>query len=297
MKKLILSIVLLLTVTLLMTSGVFASWQDYHRDPDPDVLTYAIIATEEIGLHVERYKGYLDYVSELTGKDTAWYITTSYASLIEAMRTGLVDIANFGPTSAVLAIEEAGAEIFGIRVDKSTGVQGYYTYVTARHDSGIETFPEDMEGMLMAFTDPASTSGHVAVRYYLERELGIVPEDFFDDIVWTGSHQAGQLGVKEGRVDAGAVASTVYWRMVDREEIHPDEVVIIWQSTLIPLGPFTYRTDLDPELKAKIREAAYTFHETEHATIWLEEMNTTGVKPASNEDFAIIKGMMEILDD
>jgi|SRR6056297_598883 len=295
-KKTIL-IFLVISIIIMTTGIVMADWRDYDRDPDPEVLTYSIIATEEVALHVNRYQGFLDYISEVTGKDTEWYITTSYASQIEAMRTGLIDIANFGPTSAVLAMDESGAEVYGIRVDKSTGVQGYYTYVTALADSGIEKFPEDAKDKLMAFTDPASTSGHVAVRYHLEEELGIVPEDYFDDIIWTGSHQASQLGVKEGRVDVGACASTVYHRMVDRDEIDPDEVVIVWQSDVIPLGPFTYRTDLNEELKKQIREAAYNFHNTEYATIWLDEMNTTGIEPASNEDFKMVRGMMKILED
>ncbi len=288
--------IMLLVGLLAFGSFQAMAWERYDRDPDPDELTFAIIATEEIALHIDRYQGLLDWVSEKTGKDTGWYVTTSYASVIEAMRTGTVDFAGFGPASAVLAMDQAGAEVFAIRVDKDTGVQGYYTYVTARYDSGIEEFPEDMEGQIMGFTDPASTSGHVAVRAYLD-EIGIDADEYFEDIIWVGSHQAGQMSVAEGRVDAAACASTVYWRTVDRGEIDPDEVVIIWQSDVIPLGPAAYRTDLDPELKEQIREAYLTFDETELAEQWLEEMNTTGFEPASNEDFEIIRAMQKVLED
>lgn len=287
----------MLFLILVLTATASADWRDYDRDPDPDVLTYAIIATEDIAHHVQRYEGLLNWIEEVTGKETEWYITTSYASLIEAMRTGTIDIGSYGPTSAVMAIDQAGAEVIAIRVDNDTGEQGYFTYMTARYDSGIEEYPEDLEGNLVSFTDPASTSGHVAVRYDLEVNRGITPEDYFEDIVWTGSHEASQLAVKEGRVDAGATASTVYWRMVDRGDIDPDEVVIIWQSDLIPLGPLTIRTDLNEELKEQIKEAAYTFaDQPEYASTWLEEMNTSGFEPASNEDFDIIRGMEEEVD-
>lgn len=296
MKMRSLLTVLLVGLLVLGLSSQVAAWERYDRDPDPDELTFAIIATEEIALHIDRYQGLLDWVSEITGKPTGWYVTTSYASVIEAMRTGTVDFAGFGPTSAVLAMEQAGAEVFAIRVDNDTGEQGYFTYVTALAGSGIETFPDDLEGKIVGFTDPASTSGHVAVRAFLD-DQGIDPAEFFEDIIWTGSHQAGQLSVAEGRVDAAAVASTVYWRTVDRGEIDPDEVVIIWQSELIPLGPAAYRTDLSPELKEQIREAYLTFHETEHAVQWLEEMNTSGFQPASNADFDIIAAMQRVLED
>lgn len=53
------------------------------------------------------------------------------------------------------------------------------------------------------------------------------------------------------------------------------------EISCIRVGQFT-RTDLDSELRAIVREEVLY---TEHVTIWLGEMNTTGVKLARQRGF------------
>ncbi len=284
--------ILLLSFLLVTTVG-FA--QDGEDCANPDSLTFSVIPTEDIALHAERYQPLLDWMKEKTGKSIEFYAPTSYNGVIEAMRSDFVDIAGFGAFSYILAHQKADAQVFSMRIDSRTGEQGYYSYMVTKSDSGIESV-EDLEGKTFAFTDPGSTSGKLIPSYIFKKE-GINTDEFLNRTIFAGGHQSAVLAVKRGQVDAAAVASTVYQRMANREEIDKDNVVIFRKSSLLPLAPQTYRGDLCDSLKQDIEEAYFTFaEEAPNADKLLEPMDATRFESAEDSDFDRIRDIIDIMD-
>ena len=74
---------------------------------DKDTLTFAIIQTEEMSVLGQRWEGTLKYVSEKIGKKIDFYATTSYASVVQAMLSGFVDIGKLGPKINLVANEKS----------------------------------------------------------------------------------------------------------------------------------------------------------------------------------------------
>ncbi|MBS3766033.1 phosphate/phosphite/phosphonate ABC transporter substrate-binding protein, partial [Candidatus Bipolaricaulota bacterium] len=232
---------------------------------------------------------------EKTGKSIEFYAPTSYNGVIEAMRSDFVDIAGFGAFSYILAHEEADAEVFGARIDTTTNEQGYYSYMVTKEDSGIESL-EDLEGKIFAYTDPGSTSGKLIPSYTFEK-ADIDTEEYLERTIFAGGHQSAVLAVKRGQVDAAAVASTVYQRMANREEIDKDNVVVFERSSLLPLAPQTYRADLCESLKEDIREAYFTFaEEAPNAETLLEPMGAKRFESMADSDFDRIRDIIEVMD-
>ena len=80
---------------------------------DPDALTFAMVPTEETVAELELYKPVTDRMAALTGKKIQFFMPTSYASVVEGMLGGFVQVAVLGPYSYVIASEKDPAvEVF-----------------------------------------------------------------------------------------------------------------------------------------------------------------------------------------
>ena len=66
---------------------------------DPDALTFAMVPTEETVAELELYKPVTDRMAALTGKKIQFFMPTSYASVVEGMLGGFVQVAVLGPYS------------------------------------------------------------------------------------------------------------------------------------------------------------------------------------------------------
>src|SRR6516165_650559 len=113
------------------------------------------------------------------------FVATGYNAEIEAMRNGKLEVGEFGPLGYVLAHQVAKAEAvaaFGAADGKPVT---YWASVITYPSSGIKTVA-DIRGHSFAFSDPASTSGHLFPAYGL-RKSGIDPDKDITAI-YAGSH-------------------------------------------------------------------------------------------------------------
>jgi phosphonate transport system substrate-binding protein len=142
-----------------------------------------------------------------------------------------------------------------LQQDDSTG---YYGVIVVRCDSGLKTI-DDLKGKTLAFADPDSTSGY-NVPYYNLVQQGYEPETFFAGIPFSGSHEAGVVGVANGQFDAAATyisneKNGIPQRMETKGMIKEGEICKIWTSPEITSGPFTARANLPQGLVDEMKAA------------------------------------------
>lgn len=242
---------------------------------------------EEMIQHFEPMRAYLE---KKLGVHVKMYTATDYAGVIEAMRKKRLDIAWLGPLSYILAEQEAGAEAFAVGVSPD-GRSIYKSIFVVPGDSPVQKL-EDLKGKNVAFVEPASTSGNLVPSYILKQRTGQTPAQFFGKFTYAGSHDAAQLAVKNHAVDAAAANDISYKILLEKGLITPQSNRIIETSMDIPDSPLTYRKDLDPELKAKIREAFYNAHKDMQVTGYGKYIRYTEAKPA---DYQPIRDMITSL--
>ena len=171
------------------------------------------------------------------------------------MRSGRLHVAGFSTGPTPFAVNLAGVEPFAI-MGADDGQFGYKLQVFTQADSDIMEVA-DLKGKRVAHTSPTSNSGNQAPRA-LFPALGVVPDQDYE-VVYSGSHDQSILGVVAGDYDAAPVASEVVNRMVERGLYDPADVRMIWESDPFPTTSYGLANDLTPELKAKIKEAFFTF--------------------------------------
>lgn len=233
---------------------------DIPTDPseliDPGTLIFAYTPVEDPAVYAEVWQGFLDHVSEATGKNVQFFPVQSNAAQIEAMRAGRLHIAGFNTGSNPLAVACAGYRPFAMMAGND-GSFGYEMEILTYPDSGISEI-EDIRGGELAFTSETSNSGFKAPSAILQSEFGMAAGDDFTP-VFSGAHDSSILGVANQDYPAAAIANSVLARMIDREVVSEDQLVSIYQSQTFPTTSYGVAHNLTPELQETIQEAFFSY--------------------------------------
>ncbi len=234
---------------------------DAPTDPadwvNPDTLIFAYTPVEDPAVYEEAWSDFLTYLEEKTGKNVVFFPVQSNAAQIEAMRSGRLHIAGFNTGSNPLAVNCAGFNPFTIMASLD-GNFGYEMEIITYPGSGINTV-EDIRGKQLAFTSPTSNSGFKAPSAILAADFGMIADRDFEP-VFSGKHDNSILGVANQDYPAAAIANSVMARMISRDVITADQVISIYKSQTFPTTGFGVAYNLDPELKAQIQDAFFSFN-------------------------------------
>ena len=223
---------------------------------DPGTLIFAYTPVEDPGVYAEVWEGFLEHMSEVTGKKVQFFPVQSNAAQIEAMRAGRLHIAGFNTGSNPLAVACAGYVPFTMMA-AADGSYGYEMEIITYPDSGIETV-EDIKGREMAFTSETSNSGFKAPSAILKADYDMEPGRDFEP-VFSGKHDNSILGVANKDYPAAAIANSVLSRLLSRDVVTEDQLVSIYTSQTFPTTSYGFAHDLTPELQASIKQGFDTF--------------------------------------
>ncbi len=191
-------------------------------------------------------------ISDKIGCKIEIYVATGYNAEIEAMRNGKLEVGEFGPLGYVLAHQVAKAQAvaaFGAADGKPVT---YWASLVTYPSSGIKTVA-DIRGHSFAFSDPASTSGHLFPAYGL-RKAGLDPDKDIKAI-YAGSHTASFEAIYNHKVDAGELNSEQLESAKQRGHYNDGDLVFLWKSDPIPTDPFALRGDMPEAFKKKLADA------------------------------------------
>jgi phosphonate transport system substrate-binding protein len=235
--------VLIVLVGLVMLAVIIIGGIILTRQREEPLVFVNIPAEDAVG-EAQRWQPFMDYLSQQLGREVELYTVSDYAAVVEALKYGHADIARLGSTSYILAEEEANIISIASLANADGSLMTFQSYILARPD--LQT----LEDATFAFVDAGSTTGYVLPMTYILKsniQLG--------EIIFAGSHPAVIEAVKNGSVDAGATNDTRWILAVKEGVIGADELVILWQSGLVPRGPTVIRADLPKELRMAIQEA------------------------------------------
>ena len=160
------------------------------------------------------------------------------------MRNGKLEIGEFGPLGYVLAHEVAKAEAVATFGGNDGKASTYWASLVTYPTSGIKTVA-DIRGHSFAFSDPASTSGHLFPAYGL-RKSGLDPDKDIKAI-YAGSHAASFEALYNHKVEAGELnseqleVSEATRALQGRRYGLPLEVRMRFQTILSQSGPICPR--------------------------------------------------------
>ncbi len=262
---------------------------------DPDTLIFAYTPVEDPAVYASVWEGFLEHMTEVTGKPVQFFPVQSNAAQLEAMRAGRLHIAGFNTGSNPIAVACAGFRPFAMMAS-ADGSFGYEMEIITYPDSGIETV-EDIKGQKLAFTQETSNSGFKAPSALLKGEFGMVAGEDYEP-AFSGSHDTSIIGVANEDYPAAAIANSVKARMIERGVVTEDQTKVIYTSQTFPTTGYGVVYNLKPELQEKIKEAFFTF-EWEGSALQ-EEFSKSGeaqfVEITFQDDWAVIRQIDEASD-
>ncbi|MBW6419315.1 phosphonate ABC transporter substrate-binding protein [Celeribacter sp. PS-C1] len=234
---------------------------------------------------------FADKLAEALGVEVKIFTPADYNGVMQGLLGGTIDAAWMGASSyAGTYIADAEAVEPVLVKQNLDGSIGYYSVGFARKDSGVTTL-DDLKGKNFGFGDPNSTSGYLIPSIEIaEAGYPMVPGEFFGDVVFTGGHEQTIVAVNNGDVDAGVTwadglgewedgyNSGALRKAVDAGLVDMNDFVQIWQSNIIPEGPFVLRKALPQDVKDMVTEIT--------ANLWEEDADCAyGVAAGDAKDF------------
>jgi phosphonate transport system substrate-binding protein len=235
------------------------------------------------------------WLAKETGLTFKSAVPNSYVAVIEALGTKRADIAALSTSSYLMAREKYQVEpIFMTTVN---GIARYKGEIIT-HVNGLKKI-EDINGKKMAYSDPASASGHILVANML-KEKGITPKE----VVFAGGHDAVVTMVYTQKVDAGATFFSEPEDGVPKDARRlvktqfPDvfeKVKVLAYTDEIPSDCFAIRKDFPPELKEKVVTAIEKWSHSPEGKKTLKEMNNSnGLIRAKDQDYDHARKLLKL---
>ena len=278
------------TLTTLFTAVLFllvlALPQSVPASPDdwPEKVKLGFIPTEGAADSAKRAQPIAKKLEEVLGLEVEVFTASDYAGIITAMANDHIDFAYFGPKSYTEAAEKANAQAMLMEMNKK-GQPGYYGIIITKKGSGIRTM-EQAKGKTFAFTDPNSTSGFLVPNVLFARDMEVKPEEYFQEVRFSGSHGASILAVKNDGIQVASTNNIDMDRMIEKGSVSREDFNVLWTSDLIPGAPMCARKDLPESLKAAYAGALLQLNSDRAA---LDTLQNGGYTYASDADYDVIR--------
>ncbi|MEG0047067.1 MAG: phosphonate ABC transporter substrate-binding protein [Comamonas sp.] len=270
------------SLTLAATTGVMAQ--------QPTELRVGLIPSEDAQAMMRASQQVMEQLAAKTGMKVKPFVANDYNGVIEAMRSGKIDVAYFGPFSYVLASQLANAEAFAIPVAKKSGKSSYQSLIISRKDKGPATVAQ-LQGKTFAFVDPSSASGHLFPKAGLKGD-GIDTDKYFSRVIFSGSHDASIMAVANGKVDAAAVADPIFQTAIAKGHVKAEDFQIIWRSQPIPESPMAWRKNLDEATKKKVAAALAEIK----GLPWGDRGELNGFSPTNDQAYDVVRNTAKALN-
>ncbi|MFN4159657.1 MAG: phosphonate ABC transporter substrate-binding protein [Gemmobacter sp.] len=264
-------------------------------------LVFAVVPAENAQGSMDRFTPTADYLGSQLGTKVTLRVASDYAAVIEGHKAGNIHIGWHGPGSFARAYQVTDGNVTPFAALNNNGVVGYYAVLYVKADSPYQTLA-DLKGKKLGLVDPNSTSGNFAVRFFMDRDDKIIPEQYFSDVVFAGSHENAVIAVQQGTVDAGANwwdsedASNLL-QMANKGMVKAEDFRIVWKSPLLAGSPLIYVNSLSDGCKAAIQTAFIDMVKNSPETYAkFNDGKGLGFLPVELEDYRDSMAMIEYVD-
>ena len=230
---------------------------------DAPCVTIALLPERNVFEQKKRYQPLQEYLSSACGCPVAFKLLDNYQLIFSELLERRADGAFFGSMNGAIAQLKGSVEILARPVDLQ-GVSTYTGVLFTRAGSGVSVDPRTWKGKRIALVNKVTTAGYLYPLSLL-RHFGYTgdPAAFFGSMSFAGSHDAAMLAVFKGEADLGACKDTVYDEQV---QLHPEigrALAVLGESAAVPNNGLGVRPDLEPALKARLRDALLGMHARE----------------------------------
>ena len=190
------------------------------------------------------------YLEQQLGTKVEFTPVSDYAAAVEALVNKQVDMAWYGGFTFVQANIRSGGKVIPL-VQREEDEKFRSVFITS--DPAIKTLA-DLKGKTVSFGSQSSTSGHLMPRSVL-LQANIDPDKDFKRVAYSGAHDATIAAVAAGKVDAGALNSSVWDKFVLEKKVDASKVKVIFTTPPYFDYNWTVHADMPAAQREKLTKA------------------------------------------
>lgn len=273
--------------------GIYLSVQlNQDHKSAPSILHVGVLPDESEEAIRSRYVPLLKYLSVVTGLDVQLVLPANYNDLVAQFINNEIDIAYFGGLTFVQALTRHNAEPLVTR-DVDTRFTSWFFVKNSDTAQNLN----DYKGKRFSFGSRLSTSGHLMPRHFIQGQFQIIPEQFFSEVSYSGTHDTTAYKVRDGIVDIGVANSQIIKAMISDGRLKENDLRIIWQTPPYPDYVWAVQNHLQPVLKLQLLEAFLSLNLDieEHSKI-LTLLRTDGFLPVDAKEYSTLQEVAEDLN-
>lgn len=228
-----------------------------------------------------------DYLGRRIGHPVRFVQRKSYAEISDLLATNEIQLAWICGYPFVRTRDPEYLELMAVPLFRGSPL--YRSYIITHRDSPVQTI-EELAGKVFAYSDPDSNSGYLVPRSVLARH-GFDPDKFHRLSFFTYSHAETVEAVADRVADAGAVESYVWeFLAMTRPELTA-RTRVLFTSEQFGFPPIVVRTDLDPALRGRIRDALLGMADDDEGRALLAQLALDGFSAASPSLYDSIRAL------
>lgn len=229
-----------------------------------------------------QFREFVDYVARKLSSDSAVegkvLVATSPLQLAKLMEEKKVDFYTDSPYPTHLINKQGSARLLLRRW--RGGMAEYHSVIFTKKDSGAARL-EDLRGKMIAFEDPASTSGHFLPKVFLlTKRFRLVEKPSIDakvapteiGYVFTNSTNKIVDLTLSGKVAAGAFSNDDHQRLPEKTRA---EIAILAETESFPRNLVSIRKDLDPKAADRLKDILLAMDQDAEGRKILEKFDNT----------------------
>ena len=197
-----------------------------------------------------------EYLQKKLGMPVEMISSTDYNGIIEGLKSNKLHVANLPPFAYVIATRNMKL-IPMVTLGSNGKPSTYHSVIMVNAKSNIYTMDDvkkNAKKLSFCFVEPASASGHLVPRGYLNT-IGINPETDFKQTIFAGNHAASVLSIKAGKIDVGCTTEVAFNIMIRAKMLEPNDIRVIWRSEPIVNDPIVAVDGLNKDLVKRIQKA------------------------------------------
>lgn len=267
---------------LIISLAVFVALGFYASTYSEPVLRVSLLPDESPTVVRRKLKPLTDYLEKKVGMKIEFRPMPDGDTLVEALTGNKLDMVWLDGFNFIRAKTRGQVIPLAQRAEDANTTS---VFITAQAD--IASL-EDLKGKTFSFGAEASASGHLMPRSYLR--AAYLDPDIHMKPVFSGSPDATVASVASGEIDAGALSSAAWERIIEQGKVDPKALHVFYTTPGYHDYSWTVRADMDANLRIKLSDAflALDQHNGLEKEI-LDFQRASKFIPASAEQYAAIE--------
>ena len=214
------------------------------------VLRVSFIPDESPSVLRRKFKPLADYLEKKIGMKIEFRPMSDGDALVEALISNKLDMVWLDGFNFIRAKARSNDLVIPL-VQRAEDEKTLSVFITTHDDI---TQLEDLKGKTFSFGAKSSTSGHLMPRSFLLAAY-INPDTDMKRIEFSGAADATVAAVASGKVDAGALNSASWDKLIEQGKVDPKAVHVFYTTPGYHDYSWTVRADMDVNLRLKLTDA------------------------------------------